>query len=132
VIYRGTMELEDTLQLVRAANASISTFLEKVPVFSHAEDRPAVNLAGIQDQVTSLTFMVQRVGQCLAAVQLSSLDSNARTEIDLYGRNLNHLRQTLTALRAYAEHRRDQLAAHFRKINEVLAWCDAVKLSSAE
>jgi hypothetical protein len=127
-----TMAALDALKLIGAANAEISNFLQNAPTLPPPYNQPAPNLSEVQEQVAALMVTVQNVGQRVKAAQLTSVDERARAEIDLYARNLDRLKQFLTALRSHAEARRDQLLAQFGKIQEVLAWCDAVKRSNLD
>jgi hypothetical protein len=122
----------EALKAIDAANAAISIFLENAPPLSESNGGAGVDLSGLQDQIPVLMITIQNAGRHLEAAQLPGLDTSARAEIDLYARNLERLKQFLTALRSYAEMRRDHLAIHSRKVSEVLAWCNAVKLSNLE
>jgi hypothetical protein len=126
------MQAVDVLKLIDAANAEISRFLENTPMFSPSDNLTAATLSGLQEQVTALMLTVQNVGECVKAIPLASLDASGRAAIDLYALNLDRLNRFLKALGSYAEMRRNQIMAQSRKVSEVLAWCDAVKLASMD
>jgi len=126
------MAVPGNLKLIGAANAEIFKFLENAPKLSHSSKGPEPSLSGIQERIAALMSAIQDVGRSLRALEINSLDDGARAEIDLYACGLRRLAEFLTALGSYAESRREQLAVQSRKVNQVLAWCDAVKLASRE
>ena len=126
------MAADDSLKLILAANAEIAEFLETAPAFSCRDAGPALSLPRVQEQVATLMLTIQNVGRCVRSAQSSGLDADARAAIDLYAHNLGRFKQFLNSLRSHAEARRHQLLVQSRKINDVLAWCVAVKLSNLE
>jgi hypothetical protein len=122
----------DASSPVGAANDEISRFLENAPSFSPSENTTTVSLSGLEEQITGLMLTIHDVVQYVNASPLASLDTNGRAEIDRYARNLHRLKHFLTFVGSYAETRRDQLLAQSRKVSQVLAWCDAVKLANRE
>jgi hypothetical protein len=126
------MELRDVLTMMAAANTEISAFLENTPTVSPSNADPAPNLSRVQEQIEALMLSIRNVSQWVKATETTSLGTAARAEIDTYRDNLARLKAYLLALRSHAETRRGELLAHSRKMHEVLAWCDAVKLSNLE
>ncbi|MGH9377680.1 MAG: hypothetical protein ACRD1I_02660 [Terriglobia bacterium] len=120
----------ESLNLVRAANAELSSFLSEVSDFFPVKGEAVVRLGGVERQLAALSSTIQKVGRSIgASAPIDSLDDASREEVKLYAAHLESLRSFMLSLEAYAEERRNKLVGDTRQISEALAWCNALKLT---
>ena len=123
----------EALNLVRGANIEISGFLAEYSPLFPAKEGTRVPLPEIQQQLAAIYEAIRNVGRFLGKPpSLENLDAVSMAQINLYAGNLERLKSFLINLQTYAETWRDHLTADSRKISEVLAWCNALKLTASE
>lgn len=123
----------ESLRILAAANAELSTFLTTTSQHLSAHAGPDEVLSSIEIQLPTIAATLERAGRAIGPSAHSEyLNQEAKTQVDFYIYNLGKLKTLLAPLLASAQERRRYLAVRTAKAREAQSWLDSLKVTRGE